>query len=148
MIGIRIARRFHQPQSRQAREQDRQGDLQFQPRERRADAKMRPCAKSQLGFGRACGVEPRGGVPHLRVAVGGPQEASDTVTASKAVAYHVDILVNPTREHVQWRIEPQDFLGRCRDPVRAKCCGGGGVFQQRLDAIAQGVNRRLVSGVQ
>jgi hypothetical protein len=40
MVEIPHLRRLGDPQSRQAVEQDLQGDLQFQPRQRRTDTEM------------------------------------------------------------------------------------------------------------
>ena len=46
MIGVAIARRSRQSQPRQSFEQDRHGDLEFESRQRRTDAKVNAAAEN------------------------------------------------------------------------------------------------------
>ena len=145
MVDIRIFRGFGQAQAWQALKQDRQGGLQFKPGKWCADAEMQTGAKTDMRFGRPRRVELVGVVPDLRIAVGGCQQHRHLIAALKPVAEDVDIGVGPAGEHVQGGIEPQDFLDG--GVGVGKCCLGAG-FQHGFDAIADGMDGRLVPRVQ
>ena len=87
MVDIGVVRGSGQAQVGQALEQDRQGDLQFQPGQGGTDAEMQASAKADMGFWRAMRVETVGTVPDPGVAVGCGQQKRHLIAALECVAY-------------------------------------------------------------
>ena len=88
------------------------GQLQFQPGQGGADTEMQTRAEAGIGFDKAGGVKAGRRIPLPGVAVGGGQEQRHLIAAVEGVAHDLNILIGPTGEHVQRRVEAQNFLDR------------------------------------
>ena len=74
-INIGVARRMGELKPLQPRKQDRQGDLQFEPGKRRADAEMDARSKGKLRPWRSMRVEERGVWPCLLYTSPSPRDS-------------------------------------------------------------------------
>ena len=84
MKRVAIARRLGKAQARQALKQDRQRGHQFEPRQRRADAKMDAGAETHMRIGAAPAVERVGMGKTKRIAIGGAEQEADLLALSEA----------------------------------------------------------------
>ena len=73
MITVAIARTLGEPQPGQAAEQNGQRNFHFEPRKRRADAKVDATAERDMRIGRPRSVDQVGIGETLRIAIGGAQ---------------------------------------------------------------------------
>ena len=109
-----------------------------------------PAPKARPRAGGAGGIEAVRVGEARRVAAGGGEQAADGVAAAEAVAEGVGVLEREAGEEVERRVEAQQLLdggGRGRgageEPGRIEPGGEDGG-----DAVADGVHRRLVAGVE
>src|SRR5690606_34655090 len=145
---VGVAGRFREAEAGKAREEDRQRGREFQPGERSADAEVKPRTEGEVGFDRTARVEAGRPVPLRRVAVCRGEKAGDLVAAAEAVARYLDLLVGPAGEEMERRVEAQDFLDRPLDPFGRQRIGAVAALDQRLHAVAEGVDRRLVTRIE
>ncbi len=84
------------------------------------------------------------------VAIGGGQQEADLLIGRKAVAHHVNLVIGVAGEHMQRRVEAEDFLDDRGKGHFGK--GGGGrkaaMLQQGFHPIAQRMHRGLMPGVE
>src|SRR5262245_56613409 len=144
MIAVAIARRICEPQLRQAREQDRQSDIELKSRQGRADAKMDASAEAHMRVGRSSRIELIGRGKALLIAIGGAEQQAHRLAFLQLKAVIVDILEGVAAEEMQGRIEAQQLL----DMAFAEFGSRLACLEQSLDAIADRMDGRLVSGIE
>src|SRR5271165_2879371 len=150
MIGVAITRLFGELQARQAVEQDRQHSRQFETGERRADAETDAGAEGHMRIGLASGVEGVGVRKTLRIAIGGAKQQADPLALLEGDAGELHVLERVALKEMQRRVEPQELLDRRRAglPARKGCARIDAAFEHRLHPVADGVDRRLMAGVE
>ena len=110
MVGVKEFNGFGKAKVGLGGEEDRQGELEFEPREGGADAEVQPAAEGRVSTDRAGGIEAVGIGPDRGVAVGGAEEELHAVALGEAVAVDLDLFERDAGEDVEGRIVAEDFL--------------------------------------
>src|SRR5271165_4919686 len=150
MIGVAISGGLGQPEAGKTGEQDRQRGRHFEARQRRSDAEVDPCAKGEMRVGIPPAVERVGPGKAIGVAIGGAEQKANLLPFLQLDAGELDIFQRATGKEMERRVEPQHFLDR-RGPARfgrKRALRIYAMLQSSLDAVADGVNRRLMAGVE
>ena len=115
---------------------------------RRADAEMETRAKTGMDLVRVRWEEAVGRLPDLWVAIGRRQHERDLVAAMEVVAEEVEFVIGIAGEHVERRVEAEDFFDGSLDGVGGEPGRVGAMLHEAFHAVSEGVNSGFVSGIQ
>ena len=150
MVAVGEGRRRGQRESRPAGEENGKCCSELGSGERRPDAEMDAGTERKMRTGWAHRVEAVRVGEARGVAVGGGEQAADGVAGAKSVAEYLDVGKREAGEEVERRVEAQHLLdgrrGRRRVGEEAGRVEPGA--EDGGDAVADGVDRRLVACVQ
>lgn len=142
MIDVGVFRRFREAKGGATLEQGAHGEDQLEPRQGCAHAEMDAASERDIGGADAVGREEVGLWIGRGIAVGPGKEKRHLIAAFEIVAVECDVLIDPAGEHMQRRVVAEDFFDRgFMDLAVAR-------FEHGLDAIAHGVNRGFVAGIE
>lgn len=146
MPSVAVAGRADRVQTGKAFEEDAEGGLHFEPRQRGADAEMDAGAEADVGIRRAGGFEGAGARELVFVAVGRTEEKADLVALPQLEALVFEVLEGVATEHVERGIEAEHFLGASDRVVEE--VGGACMAENGLHAIAERVDGGLMARVE
>jgi hypothetical protein len=148
--GVAAARPPSEPQPRQALEQDRRGDAHFEPRERRADAEVDPGSNDKCGLGSRFGGKASGSRKRSASRLAASSRSPISSPFLKRTFRDLGVLERVAGEEMERRVQAQKLLDRRRRRFRVgkDRLRVGPVFENRLRRVADGVDRRLVPGVE